>query len=65
MNSTLRPRFQPEDVHLGNMLGQIEVLRSGITNSPKPAAASRRFGSAAARRATAANVAAMATNAWP
>src|SRR5262245_42113153 len=31
MHGTLRPRYQPEDVYLGNLLGRIEALNSGIT----------------------------------
>lgn len=31
MHGTLRPHYRPEDVHLGNLLGRIEALDSGVT----------------------------------
>ncbi|WP_240529337.1 amidohydrolase family protein [Streptomyces antioxidans] len=31
MHGTLRPHYQPEDVYLGNLLGRIEALASGVT----------------------------------
>jgi cytosine/adenosine deaminase-related metal-dependent hydrolase len=31
MHGTLRPHYQPEDVYLGNLLGRIEALSSGVT----------------------------------
>jgi 5-methylthioadenosine/S-adenosylhomocysteine deaminase len=31
MHGTLRPLYQPEDVYLGNLLGRIEALSSGVT----------------------------------
>jgi cytosine/adenosine deaminase-related metal-dependent hydrolase len=31
MHGTLRPLYQPEDVYVGNLLGRIEALGSGIT----------------------------------
>jgi 5-methylthioadenosine/S-adenosylhomocysteine deaminase len=31
MHGTLRPRYQPEDVYLGNLLGRLEALHSGVT----------------------------------
>lgn len=31
MHGTLRPHYQPEDVYLGNLLGRIEALGSGVT----------------------------------
>jgi 5-methylthioadenosine/S-adenosylhomocysteine deaminase len=31
IHGTLRPRYQPEDVYLGNLLGRLEALHSGVT----------------------------------
>ena len=31
MHGTLRPHYRPEDVYLGNLLGRIEALHSGVT----------------------------------
>lgn len=31
MHGTLRPHYRPEDVYLGNLLGRIEALSSGVT----------------------------------
>jgi cytosine/adenosine deaminase-related metal-dependent hydrolase len=31
MHGTLKPHYQPEDVYLGNLLGRIEALSSGVT----------------------------------
>jgi len=31
MHAVLGPRYRPEDVHLGNLLGRIEALDSGVT----------------------------------
>jgi len=31
MHGTLRPHYRPEDVYLGNLLGRLEALNSGIT----------------------------------
>jgi 5-methylthioadenosine/S-adenosylhomocysteine deaminase len=31
MHGTLRPHYRPEDVYLGNLLGRIEALGSGVT----------------------------------
>src|SRR5690349_18333116 len=31
MHGTLRPHYRPEDVYLGNLLGRIEALASGVT----------------------------------
>ncbi|MEU7859163.1 amidohydrolase family protein [Nonomuraea sp. NPDC049141] len=31
MHGTIRPHYQPEDVYLGNLLGRIEALSSGVT----------------------------------
>ncbi|HEX5119916.1 MAG TPA: amidohydrolase family protein [Pseudonocardiaceae bacterium] len=31
MHGTLRPLYQPDDVYLGNLLGRIEALDSGVT----------------------------------
>ncbi|WP_026198123.1 amidohydrolase family protein [Sciscionella marina] len=31
MHGTLRPRYRPEDVYLGNLLGRIEAVNSGVT----------------------------------
>ncbi|MFI6349211.1 amidohydrolase family protein [Streptomyces sp. NPDC050560] len=31
MHGTLRPHYRPQDVHLGNLLGRIEAVDSGIT----------------------------------
>jgi 5-methylthioadenosine/S-adenosylhomocysteine deaminase len=31
MHETLRPHYRPEDVYLGNLLGRIEALGSGVT----------------------------------
>ena len=31
MHGTLRPHYTPEDVYLGNLLGRLEALHSGIT----------------------------------
>jgi 5-methylthioadenosine/S-adenosylhomocysteine deaminase len=31
MHGTLRPHYQPEDVYVGNLLGRIEALSSGVT----------------------------------
>ncbi|MET8830175.1 amidohydrolase family protein [Streptomyces sp. NPDC004610] len=31
MHGTLRPHFRPEDVYLGNLLGRLEALHSGVT----------------------------------
>ncbi|WP_285634680.1 amidohydrolase family protein [Actinoallomurus iriomotensis] len=31
MHGTLKPHYQPEDVYLGNLLGRIEALGSGVT----------------------------------
>ncbi|MGV9360089.1 amidohydrolase family protein [Amycolatopsis sp. NPDC003731] len=31
MHGTLGPHYRPEDVHLGNLLGRIEALNSGVT----------------------------------
>jgi cytosine/adenosine deaminase-related metal-dependent hydrolase len=31
MHGTLRPLYRPDDVHIGNLLGRIEALDSGIT----------------------------------
>ncbi|MFD2470857.1 amidohydrolase family protein [Amycolatopsis silviterrae] len=31
MHGTLRPHYQPEDVYLGNLLGRLEALNSGVT----------------------------------
>lgn len=31
MHGTLRPHYQPDDVYLGNLLGRIEALNSGVT----------------------------------
>ena len=31
MHGTLKPHYRPEDVYLGNLLGRIEALSSGVT----------------------------------
>jgi 5-methylthioadenosine/S-adenosylhomocysteine deaminase len=31
MHGTLKPRYRPEDVYLGNLLGRLEALHSGVT----------------------------------
>ncbi|MER6222348.1 amidohydrolase family protein [Streptomyces sp. 900105755] len=31
MHRTLKPRYQPEDVYLGTLLGRLEALHSGVT----------------------------------
>ncbi|MDN3355180.1 amidohydrolase family protein [Actinomadura sp. DC4] len=31
MHGTVRPRYRPEDVHVGTLLGRIEALHSGVT----------------------------------
>ncbi|GAA4250400.1 amidohydrolase family protein [Dactylosporangium darangshiense] len=31
VHGTLRPRYRPEDVYLGNLLGRLEALHSGVT----------------------------------
>jgi cytosine/adenosine deaminase-related metal-dependent hydrolase len=31
MHGTLRPHYRPQDVYLGNLLGRIEALNSGVT----------------------------------
>ena len=31
MHGVLRPHYQPEDVYLGNLLGRLEALNSGVT----------------------------------
>jgi cytosine/adenosine deaminase-related metal-dependent hydrolase len=31
MHGTLKPQYQPEDVYLGNLLGRLEALHSGVT----------------------------------
>jgi 5-methylthioadenosine/S-adenosylhomocysteine deaminase len=31
MHGTLKPRYTPEDVYLGNLLGRLEALHSGVT----------------------------------
>jgi 5-methylthioadenosine/S-adenosylhomocysteine deaminase len=31
IHGTLRPRYRPEDVYLGNLLGRMEALHSGVT----------------------------------
>jgi 5-methylthioadenosine/S-adenosylhomocysteine deaminase len=31
IHGTLRPRYQPEDVYLGNLAGRLEALHSGVT----------------------------------
>ncbi|WP_037365757.1 amidohydrolase family protein [Amycolatopsis orientalis] len=31
MHGTLRPHYRPEDVYLGNLLGRLEALNSGVT----------------------------------
>jgi 5-methylthioadenosine/S-adenosylhomocysteine deaminase len=31
MHGTLKPHYQPEDVYLGNLLGRLEALSSGVT----------------------------------
>jgi cytosine/adenosine deaminase-related metal-dependent hydrolase len=31
MHGTLKPHYQPDDVYLGNLLGRIEALNSGVT----------------------------------
>jgi 5-methylthioadenosine/S-adenosylhomocysteine deaminase len=31
IHGTLRPRYRPEDVYLGNLLGRLEALHSGVT----------------------------------
>ena len=31
VHGTLRPHYRPEDVYLGNLLGRIEALSSGVT----------------------------------
>ncbi|MEK8174216.1 amidohydrolase family protein [Streptomyces sp. M19] len=31
MHGTLRPHYQPEDVYVGNLLGRLEALSSGVT----------------------------------
>lgn len=31
MHGTLKPHYQPEDVYLGNLLGRLEALHSGVT----------------------------------
>jgi 5-methylthioadenosine/S-adenosylhomocysteine deaminase len=31
VHGTLRPRYRPEDVYIGNLLGRLEALHSGVT----------------------------------
>jgi 5-methylthioadenosine/S-adenosylhomocysteine deaminase len=31
LHGTLKPHYRPEDVHIGNLLGRVEALHSGIT----------------------------------
>src|ERR1700754_5356500 len=31
MHGTVKPHFRPEDVYLGNLLGRLEALHSGVT----------------------------------
>src|SRR5215472_6356035 len=31
MHGTIRPHYRPDDVYLGNLLGRIEALNSGVT----------------------------------
>jgi 5-methylthioadenosine/S-adenosylhomocysteine deaminase len=31
VHGTLKPHYQPEDVYLGNLLGRLEALHSGVT----------------------------------